>query len=357
MDDSRKEEKSKKLDILDQWLKQTLNIGKTERMEKPNQPQTNGGQSNSANLNVASQAKQPVQANSAKPQVDQSVPQRQWHNQPNHGHAKAGQGRASQPRPHHQGQAAKPAQAQQNAGGQKKGRGGFGGGKKRFSGFSGNFNQRHKFQSALRSSPAANPNTATYDPRGVLRIIPIGGLDEVGKNTMIFEYEDAIFLVDLGFQFPEADMLGVDYVIPDINYLKDKVDKIKGIVVTHGHLDHIGGIAYLLNKLGNPPIYAGRLTMGLIQKQLEEHGLMQTANLNIVNFVSDQLMFGKMKVSFFRVTHSIPDSCGLFIETPAGSIVHTGDFKIDLSPAGNQLPPEFAKIADFKIQFIKKSRL
>jgi ribonuclease J len=347
MDDSRKEEKSKKLDILDQWLKQTLNIGKTERMEKPNQPQTNGGQSNSANLNVASQAKQPVQANSAKPQVDQSVPQRQWHNQPNHGHAKAGQGRASQPRPHHQGQAAKPAQAQQNAGGQKKGRGGFGGGKKRFSGFSGNFNQRHKFQSALRSSPAANPNTATYDPRGVLRIIPIGGLDEVGKNTMIFEYEDAIFLVDLGFQFPEADMLGVDYVIPDINYLKDKVDKIKGIVVTHGHLDHIGGIAYLLNKLGNPPIYAGRLTMGLIQKQLEEHGLMQTANLNIVNFVSDQLMFGKMKVSFFRVTHSIPDSCGLFIETPAGSIVHTGDFKIDLSPAGNQLPPEFAKIAGF----------
>jgi hypothetical protein len=136
------------------------------------------------------------------------------------------------------------------------------------------------------------------------------------------ENEDAIFLVDLGFQFPEADMLGVDYVIPDINYLKDKVDKIKGIVVTHGHLDHIGGIAYLLNKLGNPPIYAGRLTMGLIQKQLEEHGLMQTANLNVVNFVSDQLMFGKMKVSFFRVTHSIPDSCGLFIETPAGSALY-----------------------------------
>jgi ribonuclease J len=171
-------------------------------------------------------------------------------------------------------------------------------------------------------------------------------LDEVGKNTMVMEYEDSIFLIDLGFQFPEADMLGVDYVIPDINYLKDKIHKIKGIVITHGHLDHIGGIAFLLPKLNFPPIFAGKLTMGLIKKQLDEHGLTNQATLQTLDY-SETLYFGKMKVSFFRVTHSIPDSCGLFIETPAGSVVHTGDFKIDLSPAGAQMPPEFSKIAAF----------
>lgn len=392
MDDFRKEDKSKRLDILDQWLKQTLNIGKTEKVEKPSQPQTNGGQINHANSAVNNQQKQPLPPQSATQKQfkkEQPRPQRQWQNtqgygarttrgqprpaaRPNTGAIRpdtgvrpiisAAGGQSTQPRQNIVGQPIRPVQPAQNAGAPRgdgknrgggsgrgnKGGGGFGGAKKRFNGFGGNFNQRHKFQSALSRAVTAKPSDGlTYDPRGVLRIIPIGGLDEVGKNTMIFEYEDSIFLVDLGFQFPEADMLGVDYVIPDINYLKDKVDKIKGIVVTHGHLDHIGGIAYLLNKLGNPPIYAGKLTMGLITKQLEEHGLMQSANLRVVNFVTDQLVFGKMKVSFFRVTHSIPDSCGLFIETPAGSIVHTGDFKIDLSPAGAQLPPEFAKIAGF----------
>lgn len=375
MDDFRKEEKSKKLDILDQWLKQTLNIGKTERTEKPNQPQQNGGQNNQASSAMpqnkpGQQTPAPGQAN-ARPAVmgtpsggpatgaarsatqkqferEQPRPQRQWQHKPQYNNAAPlNKGQNNRPAAPQGGNAPRTGAAQPAGGGGGKGRGGN---KKRFSksAFGGNFNQRHKFQSALRRADESKPaDTNKYDPRGVLRIIPIGGLDEVGKNTMIFEYEDSIFLVDLGFQFPEADMLGVDYVIPDINYLKDKIDKIKGIVVTHGHLDHIGGIAYLLNKLGNPPIYAGRLTMGLITKQLEEHGLMQSASLRVVNFVSDQLVFGKMKVSFFRVTHSIPDSCGLFIETPAGSIVHTGDFKIDLSPAGSQLPPEFAKIAGF----------
>lgn len=356
MDDFRKEEKSKKLDILDQWLKQTLNIGKTEKVEKPNQPQQNGGQNQQANAAAQSAQKPPVQ-NAIQKQFEgeQVKPQRQWHGQPKHGN-----------RP----KTGRPPAGGQNFSGPNKGRNNYNGGapknsggqggqaggknrgkftKKPFSkGFGGGvFNQRHKFQSALNRATSATPNPVKYDPTGILRIIPIGGLDEVGKNTMIFEYEDSIFLVDLGFQFPEADMLGVDYVIPDINYLHDKIHKIKGIVITHGHLDHIGGIPYLLNKLGNPPIYAGRLAMGLISKQLEEHGLMQTANLKTIDFTSDQLFFGKMKVSFFRVTHSIPDSCGLFIETPAGSVVHTGDFKIDLSPAGDQLPPEFSKIAGF----------
>lgn len=367
MEDFRKEEKSKKLDILDQWLKQTLNIGKTNRVDQPNQPQQSGGQVNQPGAAISGSQNQP------KPQLppqsaaqkqfekEQPKPQRQWFNTQNkrgngsqNRSARPAGGHPNQHRQNAAAQQARPVQPLQNNGapnlankslGQGKK---SGGGKKRFSGFGGNFNQRHKFQSALNRAVEAKPSDGLkYDPRGVLRIIPIGGLDEVGKNTMIFEYEDSILLVDLGFQFPEADMLGVDYVIPDINYLKDKTHKIKGIVVTHGHLDHIGGIAYLLNKLGNPPIYAGKLTMGLITKQLEEHGLLQSASLRVVDFVKDQLFFGKMKVSFFRVTHSIPDSCGLFIETPAGSIVHTGDFKIDLSPAGNQMPPEFAKIAGF----------
>jgi ribonuclease J len=314
MDDLRKEEKGKKLDILDQWLKQTLNIGKTETPAKQSSPVNNTG---------SIQGAQPVQKNvqpqhQPRPQ-NQNRPQQQGNRPPQ-------QGGNNQPQP--------------GKDGKKRHKG-------KFKAFKGNFNQRHKFQSALHRASNAQPGgQVKYDPSGKLRIIPIGGLDEVGKNTMIFEYEDSIILVDLGFQFPEADMLGVDYVIPDINYLKDKTHKIKGIVVTHGHLDHIGGIPYLLNKLGNPPIYTGKLTMGLIEKQLEEHGLLQSANLKVVNFTSDELFFGKMKVSFFRVTHSIPDACGLLIETPAGSLVHTGDFKIDLSPAGSQQPPEFTKIAE-----------
>ncbi len=305
MEDFRKEDKTKKLDILDQWLKQTLNIGKTGNGQSQSSAAQNSGTSVGRDYNDTSRT--PV---AARNNDTSSTPRT-----PGKNHAKNKRRRD----------------------------------KKKFNkkpSFGGNFNQRHKFQSALRRAENAQPGQQKFDPQGVLRIIPVGGLDEVGKNTMIMEYEDAIFLIDLGFQFPEADMLGVDYVIPDINYLKDKIHKIKGIVVTHGHLDHIGAIPYLLPKLNFPPIFAGKLTMGLIKKQLDEFGLTNQATLNTINW-NDELYFGKMKVSFFRVTHSIPDSCGLFIETPAGSVVHTGDFKIDLSPAGAQLPPEFAKIAGF----------
>lgn len=317
MEDLSKEGKGKKLDILDRWLKQNLNIGKTEQFEKQPEPQT----------------KQAFSPNGGG-----QPGQKQGQNQ------RSGQSQPQQNQQRHQQNSQRP-QGGVSFGGK------FKGGKRnkrpRFKSGDGAFNQRHKFQSALNRASSAQPGQQKYDPQGKLRIIPIGGLDEVGKNTMIFEYEDSILLVDLGFQFPEADMLGVDYVIPDINYLKDKVDKIKGIVVTHGHLDHIGGIPFLLNKLGNPPIYAGKLTMGLIKKQLDERGLTQSATLRTVNYTSDVLQFGKIKVSFYRITHSIPDACGLLIETPAGSVVHTGDFKIDLSPMGGQLPPEFAKIAGF----------
>ncbi|MGL5830985.1 MAG: ribonuclease J [Candidatus Altimarinota bacterium] len=336
MDDNRKEERGKKLDILDQWLKQTLNIGKTENPQANVSKPANQGQnvSSSAGLQKAKPNQQASQYNQENflPGGPDSRTQ---------GFDKTGNSQAKQ-------QPNKPAN----------GPGGLSLNKnknrKKFrnrhkndnANFAGNFNQRHRFQSSLSRAMDAGYKMAVSDPRGKLRIIPIGGLDEVGKNTMVMEYEDSIFLIDLGFQFPEADMLGVDYVIPDINYLKDKIHKIKGIVITHGHLDHIGGIAFLLPKLNFPPIFAGKLTMGLIKKQLDEHGLTNQATLQTLDY-SETLYFGKMKVSFFRVTHSIPDSCGLFIETPAGSVVHTGDFKIDLSPAGAQMPPEFSKIAAF----------
>lgn len=319
MDDFRKEDKSNKLDILDKWLKQTLNIGKNEKAENGQQPQPNVDQ-NKTNVQHSKNLDKNRHQNNKKKFKN-------WNHKKTFTHPQSNKQKQLSSEPiegkfttHSHNLSGKP---------------------------SSKFNQRHKFYKALRQDQNKSQRIVHRDHKGVLRIIPIGGLDEVGKNTMIFEYENDIFLVDLGFQFPEADMLGVDYVIPDINYLKDKVNKIKGIVVTHGHLDHIGGIPYLLEKLGNPPIYAGKLTIGLIKKQLEEKGLAQSAKLRVVDFTKDHIFFGKMKVSFFRVTHSIPDSCGLFIETPAGSIVHTGDFKIDLKPAGAQLPPEFSKIAGF----------
>lgn len=199
------------------------------------------------------------------------------------------------------------------------------------------------------TSPFAQAHKGHY--RGKLRLIPVGGLDEVGKNCMILEYDKDIILIDLGFQFPEEDMLGVDYVIPDLSYLDDKIDRIKGIVITHGHLDHVGGLPYVMPKLKYPPIYGTKLTNGLIQKRLEEFGQMgQTKLHNITK--DDVIQLGQFNVSFFHVNHSIPDAVGVVVKTPAGNIVHTGDFKFDFTPSGDQLPPDFARIASLGNQDI-----
>lgn len=183
---------------------------------------------------------------------------------------------------------------------------------------------------------------------GNLRIVPLGGLDEVGKNMMVFEYEHDILIVDMGFQFPEEDMLGVDYVIPDIAYLANKTDKIRGILITHGHLDHIGAIPYLLPKLGFPPIFASKLTMGLVQKRLEEFNLSHKARLHSVD-PSKTMRLGHFQIDWFRVNHSIPDGLGIILKTPAGTIVHTGDFKFDYTPVFQQ-PADYAKIASLSSQ-------
>ncbi len=167
-----------------------------------------------------------------------------------------------------------------------------------------------------------------------LKIIPLGGIEEIGKNITVFEYGNDIVLIDCGVAFPEDDMLGIDLVIPDFTYLIKNKEKIRGLVITHGHEDHIGSIAYLLKEI-NIPIYATKLTIGLITNKLEEHHLLKKAKLHTVK-QGQTIVLGKMRVEFIRSCHSIPDSVALAIHTPVGTIVHTGDFKIDYTPIDDQ---------------------
>ncbi len=167
-----------------------------------------------------------------------------------------------------------------------------------------------------------------------LKIIPLGGIEEIGKNITVFEYGNDIVLVDCGVAFPEDDMLGIDLVIPDFTYLERNKDRIRGLVITHGHEDHIGSIAYLLKQI-NVPIYATKLTIGLISNKLEEHRLLKTAKLHVVK-QGQTIVLGKIRVEFIRSCHSIPDSVALAIHTPVGTVVHTGDFKIDYTPIDDQ---------------------
>ena len=177
-----------------------------------------------------------------------------------------------------------------------------------------------------------------------LKIIPLGGLHEIGKNITVFEYENEIIVVDCGLSFPEDDMLGIDLVIPDITYLEKNVDKIKGLIITHGHEDHIGAVPYLLKKI-NIPIYATRLTAGLIRNKLEEHKLLRNTKLNEV-VQGQTIELGKnFKVEFIRSSHSIPDSVMLAITTPAGTVLHTGDFKVDYTPIDGKIM-DFGRIAE-----------
>ncbi len=168
-----------------------------------------------------------------------------------------------------------------------------------------------------------------------LRIIPLGGLNEIGKNMTLFECANDMFIVDCGLAFPDSDMPGVDIVLPDFTYVEQNADKIRGIVITHGHEDHIGGLAYLLKKV-NVPVYATRLTIGLIEGKLKEHGILNSAKLNVVT-PRQTVKMGCMAVEFIRVNHSIPDAVALAIHTPAGIVVHTGDFKVDYTPIESEI--------------------
>ncbi|MFH1560486.1 MAG: ribonuclease J [Chloroflexota bacterium] len=175
-----------------------------------------------------------------------------------------------------------------------------------------------------------------------LKIVPLGGLGEIGKNMMALECDGDIIVIDAGVQFPEEDMLGVDLVIPDISYLKENRDKVRGIVITHGHEDHTGALPYVLRDL-NVPVYAPRLAQGLIEVKLREHRSLRGARLEAVE-PGQPVKLGKFRVEWFRVCHSIPDAMGLVIQTPLGLVVHTGDFKIDHTPVDG-MPTNLGKLA------------
>lgn len=163
-----------------------------------------------------------------------------------------------------------------------------------------------------------------------IKVIPLGGLREVGKNITAIEFEDEIIVIDCGMTFPDSEMYGVDIVIPDITYLKNNIEKVKGFFITHGHEDHIGGLPYILQQI-NIPVYGTKLTIALIKSKLEEHNILDICNLNIVNY-GDIIALEKLKIEFIKTNHSIADSASIAIHSPAGIIVHTGDFKIDFTP-------------------------
>ena len=180
-----------------------------------------------------------------------------------------------------------------------------------------------------------------------LKIIPLGGLSEIGKNMMVMEYENDIIVIDAGLMFPEEEMLGVDLVIPDISYLLEKREKIRGIIITHGHEDHIGALPYLLPQL-NVPVYSTKLTQGLISVKLKERKALSEAKLKVMP-PNGQFTLGKFRVEFFPVCHSIPDSVGLIINTPVGTVVHSGDFKLDYTPVSGK-PTDLSRLAQLGAQ-------
>ena len=191
-----------------------------------------------------------------------------------------------------------------------------------------------------KTQKTASSRTKTQN----LRIIPLGGLEGIGRNMMVFEYGNDSIIIDIGLQFPEEDMPGIDYIIPNTAYLKDKKDMIRGVIITHGHMDHIGAIPHSMGRLGNPTIYAAPLTAGIITKrQIDFPG---APKLNITQINKDsKIKLGCFKIEFFHVNHNIPDGLGLVIDTPVGRIVHTGDFKFDHSPIGDE-PADISRITE-----------
>jgi len=200
---------------------------------------------------------------------------------------------------------------------------------------------RHPNQRTNYHRPSAISQDQGQDK---LRVIVLGGLEEVGRNMTLLEYGREIIIIDMGLQFPEEDMLGIDYIIPNTDYLTGKEDWIKGVVITHGHYDHIGAIAHLMGKLKNPPMFMGKLTAGLVEKKVKEHP--QCPRLKITRIEEDsRIQLGKnFRLEFLRVNHSIPDCFAAIVHTPIGSVMHTGDFKIDYSPV-NDKPADLQRIA------------
>ncbi len=205
-------------------------------------------------------------------------------------------------------------------------------------------------QVELANLAAKNPQPAPIHSehtrsRAVLRVIPLGGVEEIGVNCTVFEYGDDIIVIDCGFAFPDETMPGVDYIIPDVTYLENNKHKIRGIFITHAHLDHIGALPYVLAKLGDPAVYTMPLSAGLIKKRLEEFNMASRTRLNALD-KDDVVQLGAFKVEFFRLNHNIPDCIGMRLQTPVGNIIYATDWKFDHTPTDG-LPTEFEKIARF----------
>src|SRR3990172_9418248 len=182
-----------------------------------------------------------------------------------------------------------------------------------------------------------------------LRVVPLGGLGEIGKNMMVLELSDDLVVVDAGLMFPEEEMLGVDLVIPDVSYIEERIHKLRGLLITHGHQDHTGALPYILRRLRlpngkSPPIYCTRLTRGLIAVKLEEHRLLDKADLRVVK-PGERVKLGRFSAEYVHMTHSIPDSAALAIQTPLGMVFHTGDFKLDHTPVMGA-PSDLLRIAE-----------
>ncbi|MCF7836477.1 ribonuclease J [Candidatus Gracilibacteria bacterium] len=204
------------------------------------------------------------------------------------------------------------------------------------------FNKPHPINQQKNSS---SPQAESFDDK--VRVVPLGGQEEVGRNMSAIFYKEDIVIIDCGLQFPEMDMFGVDYVIPDVKFLEDKIHRIRGILLTHGHLDHIGALQHILPKLNFPPLIGTPLTLGLVKKRLDEYDLTSKVKfIEIKNPAIEKIQLGKhFSAEFFRVNHSIPDGVGICLNTPVGNIVHTGDFKFDFTPADG-LKCDFGKIAE-----------
>ena len=187
----------------------------------------------------------------------------------------------------------------------------------------------------LKHRPARQKKTRQ---QSVLRIIPLGGMEEVGRNMTVFEYGDDIVILDMGIQFPEEDMLGIDFIIPNVSYLRGKEKNIRGVIFSHGHLDHIGAAPLLLKKLGYPTIIGRDLTIALIEKRMEEYSKESIKHLNIIKVksINDRLNLGKFRIGFFNVEHSIMDAIGVIINTPTGTVIHPGDWTMEKNPINQQ---------------------
>lgn len=201
--------------------------------------------------------------------------------------------------------------------------------------------QKRPWRNIIREPKTSNTSRL---PNENLKIVPLGGLEEVGRNMMFFEYGDDILIIDMGLQFPEEGMPGIDYIIPNISYLKEHKDRIRGVIITHAHLDHIGAIPYLIHELGNPTIFTMPLTRGIILKRQEDFKHLPPLDIEIIN-IDEKIKFGDaFEAEFFHVNHNVFDTIGVAVHTPVGTIAHTADFKFDNNPVGDK-PADYAKMA------------